>query len=142
MSNTKIVVLQKKELIYTGIFATLAVLLILLFVIMFHTGQEETEETTAQYIPGIYSTQLTLNDTLLNLEVVVDKNHVNSLSIVNIDESVSAMYPLLEPTIEDLEAQLSNNVPIEEIKPAEENKYTQALLLDTVEELLKGAEAK
>ena len=82
---------------------------------------------------------LTLNDTLLNLEVVVDKNHINSLSIVNIDESVSAMYPLLEPTIEDLEKQLSNNVPINEVTTSSESKYTQTLLLDAIETILDKA---
>ena len=40
---------------------------------------EENEET-ASYIPGVYNSQLSLNDTTLNIEVVVAENHINSVN--------------------------------------------------------------
>ena len=139
MSKTKIIVLQRKELIYTGIFLALGLLLLLLLVFMFRPKGEEPSQDTAQYTPGVYTTELSLNDTLLNIEVVVDENHVNSISFCNIDESVSAMYPLLEPTLSHIEKQLRNNVALEEISPSEDNKYTQTLLLNTIAETLEKA---
>lgn len=42
-SRTKIVVLHMKEIIYTAIFAALAILLIILPVIMFKTDNKETD---------------------------------------------------------------------------------------------------
>lgn len=142
MSKTKIVVIQRKELIYTGIFVGLGILLICLLIFMFRpASQTDTaSQTTASYKPGVYTTELSLNDTLLNIEVVVDENHVNSVSFSNIDESVSAMYPLLEPTLSDIESQLCNNVDISEISTSENNKYTQTLLLDAIEDTLEKAE--
>lgn len=142
MSKTKIVVIQRKELIYTGIFVGLGILLICLLIFMFRpTSKTDTaSQTTASYKPGVYTTELSLNDTLLNIEVVVDENHVNSVSFSNIDESVSAMYPLLEPTLSDIESQLCNNVDISEISTSENNKYTQTLLLDAIQETLEKAE--
>ncbi|CDE46915.1 putative uncharacterized protein [Clostridium sp. CAG:411] len=140
MSKTKIVVLQRKELIYTGILIGLGFLFILLFVFMFHGKEEKKGKDTAQYTPGVYTTELSLNDTLLNVQVVVDESHVNSVSFENIDESVSAMYPLLEPTLTDIEKQLCNNVAIENISTTEDNKYTQTLLLDAVKKALSKAE--
>ena len=142
MSKTKIVVIQRKELIYTGIFVGLGILLICLLIFMFRpASQTDTaSQTTASYKPGVYTTELSLNDTLLNIEVVVDENHVNSVSFSNIDQSVSAMYPLLEPTLSDIESQLCNNVDISEISTSENNKYTQTLLLDAIEETLEKAE--
>ena len=142
MSKTKIVVIQRKELIYTGIFVGLGILLICLLIFMFRpASQTDTaSQTTASYKPGVYTTELSLNDTLLNIEVVVDENHVNSVSFSNIDESVSAMYPLLEPTLSDIESQLCNNLDISEISTSENNKYTQTLLLDAIEETLEKAE--
>ena len=142
MSKTKIVVIQRKELIYTGIFVGLGILLICLLIFMFRpASQTDTaSQTTASYKPGVYTTELSLNDTLLNIEVVVDEHHVNSVSFSNIDESVSAMYPLLEPTLSDIESQLCNNVDISEISTSENNKYTQTLLLDAIEETLEKAE--
>lgn len=142
MSKTKIVVIQRKELIYTGIFVGLGILLICLLIFMFRpASQTDTaSQTTASYKPGVYTTELSLNDTLLNIEVVVDEHHVNSVSFSNIDESVSAMYPLLEPTLSDIESQLCNNVDISEISTSENNKYTQTLLLDAIQETLEKAE--
>ena len=142
MSKTKIVVIQRKELIYTGIFVGLGILLICLLIFMFRpASQTDTaSQPTASYKPGVYTTELSLNDTLLNIEVVVDEHHVNSVSFSNIDESVSAMYPLLEPTLSDIESQLCNNVDISEISTSENNKYTQTLLLDAIQETLEKAE--
>ena len=142
MSKTKIVVIQRKELIYTGIFVGLGILLICLLIFMFRpASQTDTaSQTTASYKPGVYTTELSLNDTRLNIEVVVDEHHVNSVSFSNIDESVSAMYPLLEPTLSDIESQLCNNVDISEISTSENNKYTQTLLLDAIQETLEKAE--
>lgn len=140
MSKTKIIVLQKKELIYTGIFVALGLLLLLLLVFMFSPKEENPSQKTAKYTPGVYTTELSLNDSMLNIEIVVDENHVNSVSFSHIDESVSAMYPLLEPTLSDIEKQLRNNVALEEISHSESNKYTQTLLLNTIAETLEKAE--
>ena len=68
-AKTKIVVLHMKELIYTGIFAALGVLLIILLILMFLPGKDrkdspapdtepETAQTASLYIPGIYTTEL------------------------------------------------------------------------------------
>ena len=69
-SKTKIIVLHLKELIYTGIFAALGILFIILLIIMFlpKEKKQETMSTVAQqttansYVPGVYTTSLILND--------------------------------------------------------------------------------
>ena len=139
MSNTKIIVLQKKELIYTGIFAALLLFFVLILILMFGPGHKKKVKETAQYIPGIYTSELALNDTLLNIEVVVDENHINSVSFSNLDDSVAAMYPLLEPALTDLETQLCNNVAPDAITTSEDSKYTQTLLLDSIKHALAKA---
>ena len=139
MSKTKIVVIQRKELIYTGIFLVLGIFLIVLLIFMLHKDEDGDVNPVAEYTPGVYTSQLTLNDTLLNIEVVVDSNHINGVTFSNIDDSVSAMYPLLEPTLANIENQLCNNVAIEQIVLEEESKYTQQLLLNAIEETLEKA---
>ena len=68
-AKTKIVVLHMKELIYTGIFAVLGILFVVLLIMMFlpdkdkdgTPGQEpDIAETASLYIPGIYTTELVL----------------------------------------------------------------------------------
>ena len=61
-SKTKIVVLHVKELIYTGIFAALGILFIILLIIMFlpKEKKQETMSTVTQpvndtYVPGVYT---------------------------------------------------------------------------------------
>ena len=51
MSKTKILVFQMKELVYTGIFVGLGLLLIILLIVMFYPSGDEdtaTETTTAE----------------------------------------------------------------------------------------------
>lgn len=52
-SKTKIVVLRMKEIIYTAIFIGLGILLITLFLIMFHPKKDaaQTASDSVQYIP-------------------------------------------------------------------------------------------
>ena len=110
MSKTKIVVLQMKELVYTGIFVGLGILLIILLIVMFNPfnreeSAQEVDSSKAEamvYTPGIYNSQMQLGDKSLNLEVVVDENQIKSVAFVNLDESVTTMYPLVKPSLEYL----------------------------------------
>ena len=142
LSNTKIIVLSKKELIYTGLLLGLILFFLLLMFLMFHGTKHEEKQKAAKYTPGVYSCQIELNKTPLNLEIAVDENHVNSVTFRNLNESVSAMYPLLDSTLKDIEKQLQNNVPVSEISGESENKYTQGMLLDSISNLLEQAKSE
>jgi uncharacterized protein with FMN-binding domain len=142
MAKTKIVVIQLKEIIYTVIFAALGILLILLLIFMFKPdkSKETASSATDLYTAGVYTSSITLNDTALNLEVVVDKNHINHVSIKNIDEAITAMYPLVEPSLEAIATQLYNDVPIDRLEVMEDKKYTQQLLIEAIQLALEKAE--
>ena len=142
MAKTKIFVIQLKEIIYTVIFAALGILLILLLIFMFRDKDDETASTeTALYTAGTYSSTITLNDMALNLVVVVDKNHINKVSIENMDETVAMMYPLLEPSLDAIAMQLYDDVPLEQVEISEDKKYNQQLLLDAIAVALDKAKA-
>ena len=69
-SKTKIVVLRTKELIYTGIFLVLGIILILVLIFMFTQGKtKETIASATTYIPGVYSSPITLGSSSFNVEV-------------------------------------------------------------------------
>lgn len=141
MSKTKIVVVHLKEIIYTALFAGLGVLLIILLIFMFiKKGDDSTATMTSDlYIPGVWTSTIVLNDTSLNLEVVVDKDHINSVSIVNIDESIATLYPLVETSLVGIEEQLLNGSNIDNITLTEDSKYTQTLLIDAIKMTLAKA---
>ena len=139
-SKTKIVVLHMKEIIYTLIFAALAVILILLLVFMFLPTYKEAKSNEAKYMPGVYTSTLSLNNTALEVEVTVDESHINSIRFSNLDESISAMYPLIQPTIEDIAEQIYNNQSLDNIQYSEDNPYTSQMIVNAIEEALKKAE--
>ncbi len=144
MSKTKIVVFQMKELVYTGIFVGLGILLIILLIVMFYpsgkdTAQEASGAETAVYTPGIYNSQMQLGDTTLNLEVVVDESQIKSVALVNLDDSITTMYPLVKPSLEFLEEELVAGTPIDQIAINEKSKYTQTMLIDGIKNALSKA---
>lgn len=144
MAKTKIVVIQMKELIYTAIFAGLGILLILLLVFMFFPSKKDSEKTgdsmgTAKYNPGVYNSQIELGDSTLNLEVVVDADQVKSVAFINLEDSVTTMYPLVKPSLESIEKELVKGIAPEEIPLSEKSKYTESLLIEGVKAALNKA---
>jgi uncharacterized protein with FMN-binding domain len=169
-----------KELIYTGIFAALGVLFIVLLVFMFkpdkddssnppidkgsteevggHTTSKDNYQSTASedtpsatndslstspsstaYIPGIYTTELVLNDQVVDVEVIVDKAYISSIRLVNLNESVSTMYPLLQPTFDALCQQIYDKQSLEDITYDTDSKYTSLVLLQAIVHSLEKA---
>lgn len=145
-SKTKIVVLHVKELIYTGIFAVLGILFIVLLIIMFLPKNEDaaavsnmTQMSTNSYIPGVYTTSLILNDNIVEIEVTVDENNINSIRLVNLDEAITTMYPLIQPSFEELAQQIITNQSMENITYPDDSKYTSMVLLNAINSSLEKA---
>lgn len=144
-AKTKIVVLHLKELIYTGIFAVLGILFLLLLIIMFFPKDKETikeeepSSTAVTYEPGTYSTSLSLNGSRVSIEADVTEHSISDLRLVNMDEAVATMYPLVEPSFEDLAEQILTAQSLDEVTYADENRYTYMVLLDAVESTLNQA---
>ena len=139
-SKTKIIVLHMKEIIYTAVFATLAVILILLLLFMFLPKNKETKISESEYMPGVYTSTVTLNNTALEVEVTVDESHINSIRFSNLDDTVAAMFPLIQPAIEDIAEQVYERQSLQDIQYSEENPYTSQIIIDAIEEALKKAE--
>ena len=137
-SKTKIIVLHMKEIIYTVIFAALTILLILLLIFMFRPDNKEARQEP-RYIPGVYTSDVTLNNTALEVEVTVDDSHINSIRFSNLDESVAAMYPLVQPAIEDIAEQIYDSQSLENIQYSSDSPYTSQLILQAVKEALEKA---
>lgn len=138
-AKTKIVVLHMKEMIYTLIFAGLGLLLILLLVFMFLPKHEKETEETMTYVAGVYTSTIQFNDNTIDVQVVVDDNKINSVSLVNLDDTISAMYPLMEPAVENLSEQIVEKQSTENISYSEDNQYTSMVILNAVNDALEKA---
>lgn len=139
-SKTKIVVLHMKEIIYTTVFIVLGILFIILLAFMFLPKKESHLSDSQKYIPGIYTSTLTINNSTLEVEVSVDSSHINAIRFSNLDESVTTMYPLIQPAIESIADQICQTQSLENITLSEENPYTSQLILNAIKEALNKAE--
>lgn len=205
-NNPHIVVFKLKELIYTGIFVVLGILLIVLFINMFKSdkkkpsassgevnaanndvskresnsseltdsanatknqdtqgntdlanstnisGSSETQNTSdnsnskntasdseTTYNPGVYTASLMLNNSSLEIEVCVDSHRINSISVKNMDEAITTMYPLMKNSVNDLSNQIIYSQSLENITYTDDCKYTYMILLDAISTTLDKA---
>ena len=132
-AKTKIVVVKAKELIYTALFVCLGIILILLLIFMFAPEEKSTKTSAGVYTPGVYTSTIALGDNTLDVAVSVDADHLS--------DSVSAMYPLLEPSLEEINAQLENISSIDDLKLNSENKYTGLILQQAIKNALSKAKS-
>ena len=203
-ANTKIVVLRRKELLYTGIFAALGVLFVILLLMLLLPGKgadassgtpdspdgtaatampdnvadlgrssqfsdaedvstgasadtgavldnasgavldsaSEPVGTDHTYIPGIYTTELILGSETANVEVIVNDHAITSVSLADPSETLTTMYPLLEPTMESLNDQLCEMQDPSQVTYSAETRYTSLVLLEAVKASLEKAKPK
>ena len=139
-SKTKIIVLHMKEIIYTAIFVVLGIFLILLLLFMFLPSHKKDNDSMATYNPGVYTSSLSLNNTNLEVEVTVDESHINAIRFTNLDESVTTMFPLMQPTMEDIADQICQTQSLDNISFSEKTPYTSQVIINAITEALKKAE--
>ncbi len=142
-SKTKIVVLRMKELIYTAVFLGLAVVLITLFLVMFRPKPDAASPSQpASYVPGIYTSSITLGSQNLNVEVAVDAQRIQSVCFVSLDEAVTTMYPLMQPVMEDLADQIVKNQSTQNLSYSLETRYTSQSLIGAIDKALEKAKVR
>lgn len=144
MSRTKIVILQMRELIYTAIFVGLGIILLILLFVMFWPGKGGKEETASvsgetqqEYEAGVYTKEIKIGDASVNIQLSLDEDNVKSVELINLDESVSTMYPLMEPTVEKISKQLAAGKAMDEIVVSEESQYTEKMIVEAVSEMMQ-----
>ncbi|MBP3325958.1 MAG: hypothetical protein J6L77_06035 [Coprococcus sp.] len=148
MASTKLIVLKSKEIIYTLIFLALVAVLVIILMIMFKgdkKGKDEekmnpvSDEVTTGYVPGTYDSSITLGESTLSVMVTVDSESITDVSFKQLDESVMAMYPLLESSMEDINTQLQYVSSIDNLTYSSDNKYTATLIINAIRDALSKA---
>ena len=143
-SSPKIVVLKTREILYTLILLFLVILLIVCLFLMFapkkaDSGQSQSVTSAATYIPGIYTAPVTLGKDTMNMEVTVDASEIRAIRLVNLSEAITASYPLVSPSLEEIAAQILETQSLDGISCPAENCYTAQLLLSAISEALATA---
>lgn len=148
-SKTKIIVLHMKEVVYTAVFLALAIILLVVFLIMFGSGKNDSAKKTsaetsisaenARYIPGIYTSTISLGDQTFDVQVNVEQDRITSISLNNLSETTAAMYPLMEPALDSIASQIYVNQTTEGLIYGEDDRYTSELLVSAINQALEQA---
>ena len=148
-SKTKIIVLHMKEVVYTAVFLALAIILLVVFLIMFGSGKNDSAKKTsaaaasaenARYIPGIYTSTISLGDQTFDVQVNVEQDRITAISLNNLSETTAAMYPLMEPALDSIASQIYVNQTTEGLIYGEDDRYTSELLVSAINQALEQAQ--
>ena len=141
-AKTRIWVFHMKELIYTAVFIVLGIFLLLLMIFMFSGSpeQEAAAEVPSRYTAGVYTASMILGGNSVEIAVTVDEDYISSIEFRQLDETVSAMYPLIEPSLESLSEQICASQSLENISYSEDSQYTSLMLLSAIQTALSKAE--
>ena len=140
-AHTKIVVLRSKELLYTILLLFIGILIILVLLSLFLPSDSDSvsQDSAALYVPGVYSTTLQLGNAAAQLQVTVDADHINGIELINLDEAVTTMYPLMEPCLDELTAKVLDQQGLDNVSYSSESKYTSIMLLNAISQSLDKA---
>lgn len=139
-SKPRIIVFQLKELIYTAIFVILGILLVLLLIFMFlPKGSEDAD--AVKYVAGTYTSSTIINSIPMEVAVTVDSDHINSIELINVSSAIETMYPLISPSMEDIEKQILDSQDLSNIQYNDENKFTYLVLISAINSALDKASA-
>jgi len=145
-AKTKIIVLHMKEVILAGILsAILLLLLTLTALLLFHGQSSENSSGALQdnvqknviYRPGVYKTEVVLGGRSIDVETVLEQDRISSIRLVNQDEAITTMYPLLIPSMQHICDQVYETQSLEAVTIDPGTKYTSMVLLEAIRNCLE-----
>ena len=116
------------------VIALIALVLLLAFRFKF------SKKEPSKYMPGNYMSAITLNNQTVYMNVTVDDKRIIDISLDNMDETAAAMYPLMQPALDNISQQIYEKQSLDDITYDEANQYTSKVLLNAIEEALSKAQ--
>ncbi len=168
-SKTKIVVIHMKELVIGGIILLVAIIAAIAIIINLVGGNNPAESSSSQntsttnnstqinknnsqttnttnvtptYTPGIYTASVSLEGNPVDIQVTVDKNNINSIELVQVSDTVTTMYPLIQTNFDEIATMVMKNGSTENITIGSDNKYTSTMLLNAIQKALDKCAVK
>lgn len=137
-TKTRIVVIKCKELIIAVLLSIIAIVLIALLVIaVMNRHTDEVSAPSGRYVAGVYSSSVILNGNPVDIRVTVDEDNINNIEMVNVSETVTTMYPLIQNSFEEIKNLVIANEGVEGVTYSSENKYTATMILTAIDNALE-----
>lgn len=123
-------VFRLKEVICTALFILIAILLIFFLILMCFPKNEG--DTTEEYTSGTYTASLVLNSVPMEVCVLIDGEHIKGIELLHLSDTVNVLYPLLEPSLAEIEQSLISHQSLDFVSFEKDNTYTGMVLRDAV----------
>lgn len=149
-SCTKIWVIPKKAVIAAAGIIIAAIIALMVFFISYSnedvpvsdTGASVASDTSVSpksYVPGVYTSSISLDNTPMSVKVTVDADNINSIDLIYTDEAVTTMYPMLGTCFNELAKEVCDKGSTKNINYDANNRYTAAVILNGIENALSKA---
>ena len=135
MATNKFMVIRFKELLKTGIFAVLGVIIIIAVI---HFAQGKLSDATSLYIPGEYSSEIELENGTIAVKVTVDRKRIIAVDIVDEKKAVPVFYPLFVAVGEQLAEKIVSEQTTQ-IDVGGGNEVTASMIIEAVDNGIKQA---
>jgi len=124
-AKTRIVVLHMKKLVFAGVITGLGILLVIFLGILLgssHKQSADNEAVETMYVPGVYTSSVMIDGNPFDVQVSVDEDHINEITMVHLDETVETMYPLVRPTLDELAKQIISSQSLTDLTYSKNNQ--------------------
>jgi len=144
MAKSRFVVLRMKDIIRTGIFVLIGIVLLvaLIWAIMPRGGSsnDAMQSTYGNFIPGEYTAYIILHNRPVSVTVTVDENNILAIALSEMEAVIEVFYPLMRPTMTEI-SQSVIATQSTAFEPSLETMHTSRILLDAIELALYQAQA-
>ena len=144
MGGTKIFVLQMKQITKALVIAGVALavaLLLLIFAGVKGTEDGDMPSAKATYNPGVYSSEIILQNKPVVVSVEVNDEKIISVKLDEMEEMQQIFYPLIKPTMETISKEIVRTQTLD-ISTTTDAKATEEILITAIREALDKAVVK
>lgn len=127
-------VVKLREVIKTGVFAILGVIILGVIIYLFIPKNDGK----TSYNPGVYSSEIILHSNPVLVEVIVSKDEILDISLLNMGETQEVFYPLFTDSIDEVSREIIKNQSTD-IESTVDKSMTTEILLKAVDKALEEA---
>jgi uncharacterized protein with FMN-binding domain len=139
MGGSRIVVLNLRDALKKLVFVGVAlVVVVLLITALMPRGTKDEPETTGNYAPGTYYSEIILHNNPVLVSVTVDETDIIAIDLENMRDTQEVFYPLFQPTLKTLGERIVATQSLDAVTD-DENAVTEDILMKAIRSALEQA---
>ena len=140
MVKSRFVVLQMKDIVRTGIFVAIGLVLLIVLIWAIMPRGRDADMGARNFVPGTYTSYIIIHNRPIGVSVTVDEDSIIDISLSEMAESQEVFYPLIRPTMAVLSQEVIDRQTTN-IETPIEAAITSRILLDAINNALMQASA-